>query len=224
MYLTSVTLVGGADSGIPPSLGMDTVAQITIPPNDSPQGILTFIQPSYSVDENIGTVDIVICREQGSVGSVSAVYFTINEQALNNVDYVVEALDEVVFVAGQSENTLSVSIVDDLLPEIEEIFCIALRLPKFGAVIGSINKSKLLSYILPPSSHLNLAVPACVTILPNDDAYGSFSFSLDSLQITLQETHGTTTSHNGMTCRLNVELRQFHFSVSSPSQWLNYMW
>lgn len=38
---------------------------------------------------------------------------------------------------------------------------------------------------------------ACVSILPNDDAYGVFSFTLDSLNISLQETQGTATANNG---------------------------
>lgn len=38
---------------------------------------------------------------------------------------------------------------------------------------------------------------ACVTILPNDDAYGMFSFSSDSLTTTLQETQVTATGDNG---------------------------
>ena len=36
-----------------------------------------------------------------------------------------------------------------------------------------------------------------MTILPNDDAYGVFSFNQDSLMTTLQETQGTATANNG---------------------------
>ena len=150
MYLTSVSLVGGVENGNPPSLGLNTVAQITILPNDSPHGIFTFVQQSYRVSEDVGSVDIMIRREQGTAGTVSVVYFIINEQALNNADYLVEPLDEVVFVAGQSELTVSVLIVNDMLPEIEEAFCMALRLPMFGAIIGRINRSKPNECIFPP--------------------------------------------------------------------------
>ena len=42
--LTSVNLVGGDAMGIPPSLGDNTIAEVVIEPNDSPQGIITFVQ------------------------------------------------------------------------------------------------------------------------------------------------------------------------------------
>ena len=40
--LTSVSLVSGEVTGIPPSLGVNTVAEVIVAPNDSPQGIITF--------------------------------------------------------------------------------------------------------------------------------------------------------------------------------------
>ena len=42
--LDSVNLVGGPASGIPPSLGDNTVAEVIVAPNDSPQGAITFAQ------------------------------------------------------------------------------------------------------------------------------------------------------------------------------------
>lgn len=42
--LTSVSLVSGDTTGIPPSLGANTVAEVIVAPNDSPQGIITFPQ------------------------------------------------------------------------------------------------------------------------------------------------------------------------------------
>ena len=44
MQLDSVSLVGNATTGIPPSLGTSTVAEVIVAPNDSPQGIITFSQ------------------------------------------------------------------------------------------------------------------------------------------------------------------------------------
>ena len=42
--LVSVVLVGGDNSSIAPSLGTARLAEVTIAPNDSPQGELTFLQ------------------------------------------------------------------------------------------------------------------------------------------------------------------------------------
>ncbi len=45
---------------------------------------------------------------------------------------------------------------------------------------------------------MNVLSVACVTILPNDDAYGVFSFDPGSLAVALQETQGTATTVNGI--------------------------
>ncbi len=42
--LTSVTLVGGDTSTLPPLLGANNVSEVVIPANDSPQGEMTFEQ------------------------------------------------------------------------------------------------------------------------------------------------------------------------------------
>ena len=44
VQLDSVNLVGGATPDIPPSLGANTIAEVIVAPNDSPQGIITFAQ------------------------------------------------------------------------------------------------------------------------------------------------------------------------------------
>ena len=42
--LISVTLDPNEEGDIPPSIGPNSQAQVTIPPNDNPEGILTFEQ------------------------------------------------------------------------------------------------------------------------------------------------------------------------------------
>lgn len=44
VQLDSVSLVGGSTPGIPPSLGANTIAEVIVAPNDSPQGVITFAQ------------------------------------------------------------------------------------------------------------------------------------------------------------------------------------
>lgn len=44
--LTSVTLVSPQNNTIPPSIGAQMVSEVTITPNDSPQGEFTFLQDS----------------------------------------------------------------------------------------------------------------------------------------------------------------------------------
>lgn len=143
MRLTSVTLVGGADGTVPPTVGVASVAEVTITSNDSPRGTLTFLQDSYLVQEDVGSVGIVIAREQGTIGRVSVVYFVGNLQAMNGLDFAVEPVDAVVFEMGQPNFTLSIPITNDSEPEIEEQFCVGLRLPRDGAILGNITASKL---------------------------------------------------------------------------------
>ena len=135
-------LVGASDGATPPSLGVDSIAEVTIVPNDSPRGIITFVQESYSVQEDGRSIDIVIAREQDTFGQVSVVYFITGRQAVNGEDFDVEPLDDVVFVPGQANSTLTIRILDDTTPEIEEDFCIGLRLPREGAALGNITTSK----------------------------------------------------------------------------------
>lgn len=140
--LISVTLVGVADSSIAPSLGDSTVAQVTILPNDNPQGIISFAQPSFTVPEDVGSVDIIISREEGAFGEVSAVYNIINSQARNGEDFSVVPVDNVVFPDGQSQFTLNIPIFNDTLPEVEEEFCVELRLPRGGVLLGNTTTSE----------------------------------------------------------------------------------
>jgi len=140
--LLSVTLIGASNDTIPPTLGPNHVAMVTITPNDSPEGILTFTQESYTVEEGVEWLNVTVAREQGRVGVVSAIYFSTNGLALNGEDYIIDPVNEVIFNNGQSEVTLAVAIVDDDVPEVEETFCLGLRLPRFGASIGNISESE----------------------------------------------------------------------------------
>ena len=137
-----------ADGSVLPTIGAASVAEVTILPNDSPSGILTFTQLSYQVEEDAGSVDVVVSRQQGVFGQVSVVYFITNGQAVNGEDFLfLPQLDEVVFVDGQQNSTLTISITDDLLPEIEEDFCVGLRLPRNGATLGNITTSNSINFL-----------------------------------------------------------------------------
>ena len=42
--LTSVTLLDADTTGILPSLGDNTIAEVTVAPNDNPEGVISFAQ------------------------------------------------------------------------------------------------------------------------------------------------------------------------------------
>ncbi len=142
VHLLAVTLVQGTLNSIPPTIGPNNVAMVTITSNDSPEGIITFTQDSYTVQEGVSYINITIARQQGTVGVVSVIYFSSNGLALNGEDYIVDPVNEISFSNGQSEVTLSVRIEDDDIPEVDEDFCLGLRLPRNGAVIGNISQSE----------------------------------------------------------------------------------
>ena len=109
--LISVTLDPSEDGDIPPSIGTDNQAQVTILPNDNPEGILNFVQSRYTlqnlshyihtlsvcvcvfnprvtVSEDVGQVALTVRRDQGTVGRVSAVILLIDQGATANEDYI----------------------------------------------------------------------------------------------------------------------------------------
>lgn len=52
-------------------------------------------------------------------------------------------IQEIQFVSGDSQEDVVISIVDDALPELNEIFCVSLILPEGGAVIGEIPEGNI---------------------------------------------------------------------------------
>ena len=46
-----------------------------------------------SVAEDVGSVEVVVLREQGLVGEVSVVYVVTNVEATNGEDFTVQSLD-----------------------------------------------------------------------------------------------------------------------------------
>ena len=95
-----------------------------------------------TVLEGVGSVGVVISREQGSFGQVSAIYFVSGGTAVLGQDFTVsDSLGEVVFLQDQDTAVVNIAIVNDDLPEIDEEFCIQLRLPQGGATLGNVTTS-----------------------------------------------------------------------------------
>ena len=53
----------------------------------------------------------------------------------------------VVFVSGDAEETIVVTIVDDDLPELHETFCVSLILPEGDVEVGDIPEGILTTYL-----------------------------------------------------------------------------
>ena len=88
--------------------------------------------------ETAGNVDVVVSREEGAFGRVSALYFVNSGTAVSGQDFSVSVpVGEVVFDQDQDRAVISVNIIDDEIPEVEEEFCILLSSPRGGASLGN---------------------------------------------------------------------------------------
>ena len=92
--------------------------------------------------EGAGTVGVVVSREQGTFGHVSATYFVNSGTAVNEQDFSISVpFGEVVFEQDQDTAVINVNIIDDNIPEVDEEFCVLLSSPQGGATLGNITTS-----------------------------------------------------------------------------------
>ena len=90
----------------------------------------------------MGVLNVVISRDQGVFGQVSVVYFISTGSATSNDFSLTPDVGELTFSPGQLQRSLDIMIVNDNEAEIAEDFCVGLRLPRFGAVLGNITTSE----------------------------------------------------------------------------------
>ena len=94
------------------------------------------------ITESVGTVGVVVSREQGAFGRISAFYFVNSGTAVSGQDFSISVpFGEVVFEQDQDTAVISINIIDDNIPEIDEEFCVLLSSPQGGATLGNITTS-----------------------------------------------------------------------------------
>lgn len=92
-----------------------------LPDDDSNPGVIALESSRYRVNETEGTVDVTVVRTQGSDGTVSIDFNTVESSATAGVDYIANS-STLTFADGETSKTVSISILDDdLLEETEEI-------------------------------------------------------------------------------------------------------
>ncbi|XP_068693739.1 adhesion G-protein coupled receptor V1-like isoform X3 [Montipora foliosa] len=150
-------------------------AQVTIAENDNPGGTFEFkdnnaveLQESGSP----GSFDVVIVRK-GSALDTRWVSFRMTPSGGDDF-YGSSKLDK--FEPGQREKTFPVIVVDDSVPEIDEMF--ELRLYSTG----------------PPGQEgvLGEKITINVTVKENDDPYGVFGFKMANIVKTIGESKSST--------------------------------
>ena len=113
---------------------------------------------SYSVNEEAGTVKVLLNRVDGANGAASVEVRTSGVTADYATDYESFSWTVVNFADGQKNKTISIAITDDAVTESDETFTVLLRNPTDGASLGSI-------------------IESTVSIIDNDSGSGSSSDS-----------------------------------------------
>ncbi|XP_048187347.1 adhesion G-protein coupled receptor V1 [Perognathus longimembris pacificus] len=178
---------------------------ITIKASDHPYGLLQFStgpppqpedamslpassMPHLTVQEEDGTVRLLVVRTQGLLGRVTAEYRTLSLTAFSPEDYqsVAGTLE---FQPGERYKYIFVNITDNSIPELEKSFKVELINLEGGVtelfrVDGSGSGDGDVEFFLPPiHRHASLGVAShiLVTIAASDHAHGMFQFSSESL-------------------------------------------
>lgn len=122
------------------TLGTNQLSQLVIQDNDpQPQpGTLQFSAISYSVSETGTQVDLSVIRTGGSNGAVGVNFNSTDATAVSGYDYTGQN-GTLSWADGDSAaKTITMQIIDDVLPENNEIFNVSLSAATGGADIGTI--------------------------------------------------------------------------------------
>ncbi|XP_076586595.1 adhesion G-protein coupled receptor V1 isoform X2 [Chaetodon auriga] len=208
-----VTLVsaesGDGKPGSTPTSGAsidpnNSVNTVTITASDHPYGLLQFqssppgeglISPAsepahITVNEEDGQVRLVVARAQGLLGRVMVGYRTTPFTASSPEDYE-DSEGMLDFLPGERLKFITVTIVDNPVPELDKIFRVELYnadggVDHFLRSEGSGSGESDSDFLLPSYHHhasLGVASRITVTIAASDDAHGVFEFSPESLSV-----------------------------------------
>uniref|UniRef100_A0A8C5D7Y0 Adhesion G-protein coupled receptor V1 n=1 Tax=Gouania willdenowi TaxID=441366 RepID=A0A8C5D7Y0_GOUWI len=180
----------------------NSVNTVTVTASDHPYGLLQFqptppedglippaLEPAHiSVNEEAGQILLPVARAQGLLGRVMVGYRTTPFTASSPEDY--EDSEGVLdFLPGERLKFITVTIIDNPVPELDKIF----KLELYNADGGGENCIRNYCFHnLNSSSHshgffcaasLGAASRISVTITASDDAHGVFEFSSESLSV-----------------------------------------
>ncbi|XP_051546873.1 adhesion G-protein coupled receptor V1 isoform X1 [Myxocyprinus asiaticus] len=183
----------------------NAINNITIKASDHPYGLMQFqtdpvpagmIRPALTeahitVQEEAGVVSLLVARAQGLLGIVMVGYCTSPLSAVGSEDYE-DTEGFLDFLPGERLKYINVTIIDNLVPELDKVFRVELYNPnggvdEFFASEGSGSGESDTDFFLPSFHyhHANLGAAAriTVTIAASDEAHGVFQFSADSLNV-----------------------------------------
>ena len=135
--ITLLSPIGGA------TLGSPSTAVLTIMDNDAVPASLQFSASTYSVNEDAGSVTILVARTQGSSSAVSVHFSTSNGTAHAGVDYTA-VTQTINWAAGDtSTKHVSIPILDNPQATGDETVNLSLSNPATGASLGTPSSATL---------------------------------------------------------------------------------
>ncbi|XP_041643632.1 adhesion G-protein coupled receptor V1 [Cheilinus undulatus] len=181
----------------------NSINTVTVTASDHPYGLLQFqpsppgeglispaLEPAHiTVNEEDGQVRLLVARAQGLLGRIMVGYRTTPFTASSPEDYEVNGMLD--FLPGERLKFITVTIVDNPVPELDKIFRVELYnadggVDQFLHSEGSGSGESDSDFLLPSLHHrgnLGVASRITVTIAASDDAHGVFQFSPESLSI-----------------------------------------
>ncbi|XP_030273384.1 adhesion G-protein coupled receptor V1 isoform X2 [Sparus aurata] len=182
----------------------NSVNTVTVTASDHPYGLLQFqpsppgeglispaLEPAHiTVSEEDGQVRLLVARAQGLLGRVMVGYRTTPFTASSPEDYE-DSEGMLDFLPGERLKFVTVTIIDNPVPELDKIFRVELYnadggVDQFLRSEGSGSGESDSDFLLPSYHHhasLGVASRITVTIAASDDAHGVFQFSPESLSV-----------------------------------------
>ncbi|XP_031160888.2 adhesion G-protein coupled receptor V1 isoform X2 [Sander lucioperca] len=176
----------------------NSVNTITVTASDHPYGLLQFqpsppgegfiaplLEPAHlTVNEEDGEVRLLVARAQGLLGRVMVGYRTTPFTASSPEDYE-DSEGMLDFLPGERLKFITVTIIDNPVPELDKIFRVELYnvdggVDQFLRSEGSGSGESDSDFLLPSYHHhasLGVASHITVIIAASDDAHGVFQFS-----------------------------------------------
>lgn len=199
-------------TALPPRVAGIRSIDVEIAESENPRGILGFATTSVSVDESAGAVSIEVTRVGGALGRVTCRFTTTPGDGRlpagaaatgQNVDFTTIS-GAISFEDGVRSQNIVIALVDDTVPEEDEVFAVLLSNPGNGAVLDDTRAS------------------VSVIIRANDDVNGVIGFTGTPqstregtvLQIPVQRTAGTVGS---VSAQWQVRQRPGSLSFSSST-------
>lgn len=109
--------------------------------------VLQFVSSSFGVLESEGIVHLEVVRSGAIDVAVEVRYETSDGSATANADYI-PASGVLRFEPGQTQQTISVQIVDDNEFEPDETFFVTLHVP-YNAKVGDASQARFVSFSQP---------------------------------------------------------------------------